>query len=193
MDLYMTRCANIKSDGKQCLHNTSLSQLHCWQHNKHSNVNLQYGGYNKNMEIVQPKSEIHIYLKPRLIDCNNCFGVSTKNKKFDQLILKRINEDHTSVSHIFDYVDGITGIKSYSYDIKKNLIHLVLLTQASKNEFSNIKQALIDEIENGADTWMEGDISILTEEDAQKMNIPWPYEKDYSIELDLDIVKIKFE
>lgn len=172
------RCAKLMIDGQQCSRSAKPNQNHCWQHNKDKSI------------------EIQITLAPRLLEGDNLNGsLNTGQPKVDRLIKERLIKDHTRIAHIFDYVEHIKNIKSYHFNPQTGLVQLILRTtdDTTPQDIPELKRNIEDEIENGADTWMEGDISIIDEDDLKKLKLTSIYPKDYYLEVGLDVIDIKFK
>lgn len=101
-----------------------------------------------------------------IIDGNDfIFDISTGNAKTDQLVKSRIKKDHTRVKSIL--YDPYKTV-SYNYNPKTNTITLKVKRIKGKWTISDAKKMNDDQIDPydvGPDTWMEGDIQILSKKE----------------------------
>ena len=101
-----------------------------------------------------------------IVDGNDfIFDISTGNTKTDQLVKSRIKKDYTRVKSIlYDPYKTVT----YNYDPKTNIITLKVKCIKGKWTISDAKKMNDDQIDpydTGPDTWMEGDIQILSKKE----------------------------
>ena len=103
-----------------------------------------------------------------IIDGNNfTYTISTGNAKVDSLIKTRIARDHTGVSGI---IWGNYQVVRHYYDRKTNTIKLTIKKKKGKWNVGDIKiinGEQVDPHNVGPDTWMEGNIGILSEKEAK--------------------------
>lgn len=110
---------------------------------------------------------LEVKLEPFLINDDYLDGISTFTPKYDRLIKQRIADDYTHVKGIFTYY-----YKVVDYVWKDPYIIVTLQPKSgkrfAKNELIKIRDEIVDPDNVGPDTWMEGDITILSEDEARK-------------------------
>ncbi|AGF84943.1 hypothetical protein QJ854_gp839 [Moumouvirus goulette] len=147
---------------------------------------------------LQPHT-ITIILEPHLIYNGNESTGSylTGIKEIDKVIIERINKDYTNVKDVVKYVLSFgtknpTTIETINYKFRNGNIELQL-RKNNRQPFTKFDYEKInDEIENGADSWMEGDITIYEGPELKKTGHYFE-ESDqygYSVELGLSLVDI---
>jgi len=113
--------------------------------------------------------QLVVCLKPFLIIDGNKFqsGISTGTKKYDDLIKHRISEDYTKIKDIFRETYNVL---KYGFD--GTYVYILLTKKNGKkfipNELDKIAKEIVDPYDVGPDTWMESDIAILNEKEAQQ-------------------------
>ena len=101
-----------------------------------------------------------IYLLPYLND-GHATGksITTGNAKKDALVKQRLLKDYT---HVRDVFGEDLNTRGYHFDGK----HIIIDIEDSRSK-KEIEKIIDDIIEMGPDTWMEGDIVILDEDEAK--------------------------
>jgi hypothetical protein len=128
-----------------------------------------------------------VKLHPFLIQDGNDFqdNISTGSKKYDDLIKNRIAADYTNIKSIFSYYYDVIG---YKFD--GIYVYVLLAPKKGKrfgiNELEKISKEVVDPYDVGPDTWMEGDITILSQDEASKTKLFKG--TDSSIELGVEVV-----
>ncbi|AGC02307.1 hypothetical protein H012_gp143 [Acanthamoeba polyphaga moumouvirus] len=149
-------------------------------------------------EKIQPQI-ITIILEPYLIYNGNEFTNSylTGIKEIDKIINERIKEDYTGVKDIFKYISSFnankpTTLEPVNYKFNNGKIELQLRKNNGQPFTKSDYEKINDEIENGADSWMEGNITIYEGPELKKTgyNFETSDEANYSVELGLSIIDI---
>lgn len=155
--------------------------------------NIQFGG--------KKYSKIILKLIPELLSehyFDNKILLRTLSDSIMDLVDQKINEDYTNIKSIFENMpdenNQIIKWNIENYEYKKPFIYLTISKSNSEPIFNKIKieKNINDIMESGPDTWMEGDISIISRQEARANNINWPFIKDNVLELGIMLDKIKF-
>lgn len=119
-----------------------------------------------------------------IVDGNQWIGsIKTGNTDMDKLIEQRIKKDKTDIKRIF-YDHKVLGMK---YDGGP---FVYLKIQETKNGLDqNDLKKMQEDIEMGPDTWMEGNIEILTKEEANKTK---KFKNSGGVELGVGIATMKW-
>ncbi len=174
------KCQSLTKSGHLCHRTTSLNSFTCWQHDNNSKLySNQSGGSDKGLR-SKSRSLLSIPRKivqkgPNRLTLKFKTGVELPSelqnipKSLMDLANKRIIEDKIGVKSI---IQGLEDMKILSLKITPHLITAIVesgdKTPFTAEEISNY----IDYINiNGADTWMEGDISLLNEDDWKKFKV----------------------
>ncbi|QGR54287.1 hypothetical protein [Moumouvirus maliensis] len=149
-------------------------------------------------EKIQPKI-ITVILEPFLIYNGNEFTSSylTGIKEIDKVIVERIKKDYTDVKNIVKYIfslstNNATTLEPVSYKFQNDRIELQLRKNNglpfTKSDYEKINK----EIEDGADGWMESDITIYEGPELKKTGYRFETNDpaEYSVELGVSVIDI---
>jgi hypothetical protein len=149
----------------------------------------------KNSFFQSKKKEIEVHLHPYLmIGDREQDYFYTGDEKIDNIATKiikdRIRKDYTYVKSILSYE---YDIKKYRYDDKKNEI-ILTITQKSKSKRNYFNKEdleniidIVDPYNTGPDTWMEGNIVILSYDDLKSYGMS---KKNYEKYIDQNIIEL---
>nr|WBF71126.1 hypothetical protein [Megavirus caiporensis] len=143
-----------------------------------------------------PKT-ITVVLEPHLLYNGNESTGSyfTGIDKIDKIIEQRISQDYTDVKNVFQYTLKYTNepdsseIECIDYKFKDGSIYLKLKKKNNSNFTKDDYDKMHEDLENGADGWMEGDITIYEGDDLKETGFNFE-DNQYSVELGLGITDI---
>ncbi|AFX92165.1 hypothetical protein CE11_00133 [Megavirus courdo11] len=174
------------------------------------NLGIMTGGNNKSVSnnkfISNNKSVSNNNLTPKVITVilephllyngNESTGSYTTGiDKIDKIIEQRIGQDYTDVKNVFQYTLKYTNkpnsseIECIDYKFNNGLIYLKLKKKNNTNFTKDDYDKMQEDLENGADGWMEGDITIYEGDDLKETGLNFE-DDQYSVELGLGITDI---
>jgi hypothetical protein len=187
------RCLGITSSGRRCKRKVLADQDYCFQHNEHASLLDVRPNYFRapTRTTARPRaaastsataaptsreSSTQITLQPYVVDQETNKHIKPteiKNPKDKKLVEDRLRIDFTNVKGIVKYdLEGKSlkhnSVTNYDYDSKKGLIHLTLAKPITERERAYLACQVVDPDNIGPDSWEEGDIYIIHEDDNSK-------------------------
>lgn len=133
--------------------------------------------------------KVRVELRPFFVYDGNEYDTTIYlgHAELDKLVKQRIKNDYTNIKSILDYE---YKVNNYKFDGNKIFLDLSKKKGAfTEKDFENI-QDTVDPYNTGPDTWMEGNIVILTESETKKLPKNHPYHGK-SLELAVEVADIK--
>ena len=111
----------------------------------------------------------------------------------DKQIAKNISKDRTNIGGVFHLCCGEMAYKVLSYDFDPKHEDITIKLRKNEGVFTADDEETIEEvIDDGPDTWMESDITILTGEELYSLTKN-PLHKTWSIELGFSLIELIYK
>ncbi|ANB50267.1 hypothetical protein [Powai lake megavirus] len=187
---------NMKNNIDNIMKRTKNLQIMMGGNNKSVSQNKSVSNKSISNNNLTPKV-ITVILEPHLLYNGNESTGSylTGIDKIDKIIEQRISQDYTDVKNVFQYTLKYTNKPDFSeiecidYKFKDGSIYLKLKKKNNTNFTKDDYDKMHEDLDNGADGWMEGDITIYEGDDLKETGLTFE-DDQYSVELGLGITDI---